>query len=192
MGAAARLLSQGSCPRSRGLPQEGAKTVLAAAALLEAVLEAAGQPAARAFAEADGLGALRLCLACGQLGDKPALEVHFVPSDSEEIPAHGIPNVMFCSKQCLKIRREMAIDGTACRSTVKSLVSLVCGNVRLMVVLISVLLMNIGSSSIHADLAGTPVRLLWSLICAADMWTRPIPLRICFPPIFIFSLTMEW
>lgn len=75
MNAIVHLLSQGTQLKGGELAREGVDAVLAASGLLQAVLEAAGHLAARAFAESSGFWALRMCIASAQLGDQHAAEV---------------------------------------------------------------------------------------------------------------------
>ncbi len=88
MEAVAHLLGRGVQLRAGTLTQTGAATVAEAAQLLEAALEAGGQPAARAFADAGGFSGLRMGLACAQLGGQHGLEV--IVLSASGVPACSI------------------------------------------------------------------------------------------------------
>ncbi|CAL5230097.1 g13555 [Coccomyxa viridis] len=75
MQAAVYLLGNSACQHSRSMASDGLSTARAAAALLEAVLDAAPQSASQAFHDAGGLLTVRMCITCAKLGKPHELEV---------------------------------------------------------------------------------------------------------------------
>ena len=75
MQAAVYLLGNSACLHSRSRASDGHATARAAAALLEAVLDAAPQSASQAFHNESGLLTIRMCITCGKLGTAHELEV---------------------------------------------------------------------------------------------------------------------
>ena len=75
MQAAVYLLGNSACLHSRSRASDGRATARAAAALLEAVLDAAPQSASQAFYDESGLLTIRMCITCGKLGTAHELEV---------------------------------------------------------------------------------------------------------------------
>lgn len=72
---AAVFLLKSTCQNSRSMASDGPSTARAAAALLEAVLDAAPQSASLAFHDTDGLAAVRVCVTCANPGKPHELEV---------------------------------------------------------------------------------------------------------------------
>ncbi len=75
MQAAVYLLGNSTSPHSRSMASDGLSTAHAAAALIEAVLDAAPQSASLAFHDAGGLLTVRMCITCAKLGKPHELEV---------------------------------------------------------------------------------------------------------------------
>ena len=75
MQAAVYLLGSSTCLQSRIVASDAPSTARAAAALLEAVLDAAPQPASQALCDESGLLTIRMCIACAKPGKAHELEV---------------------------------------------------------------------------------------------------------------------
>ncbi len=74
MDALVAMLAAGTKLRGAALTAEGAATVATAAKILDALLGADLLRCGRAFVEAGGFAALRVCVACAQLGGPRGLE----------------------------------------------------------------------------------------------------------------------
>lgn len=96
MEAVAHLVGRGVQLRAGALTCEGTATVAAGAWLLEAALEAGGQPAARAFAEAGGFVVLRMAIACGQLAGQHGTEVGTPLDGVLPPPQHPLVTLSMC------------------------------------------------------------------------------------------------
>ena len=75
MQAAVYLLGNSRCLHGGSVASDGPFTARAAAALLEAVLDAAPHSASQAFYDESGLLTIRMCTACTELGGVHELEV---------------------------------------------------------------------------------------------------------------------
>ena len=79
MQAAVYLLGNSTCLHGGSVASDGPFTARAAAALLEAVLDAAPHPACQAFYDESGLLIIRMCTTCAELGGVHELEVCYPP-----------------------------------------------------------------------------------------------------------------
>ena len=75
MQAAVYLLGKSTCQPSRSMAPDGLSTAPAAAALLEAVLDAAPQSASQAFNDEGGFLTIRMCITFAKPGKPHELEV---------------------------------------------------------------------------------------------------------------------
>lgn len=75
MQAAVYLLGNSTCLQNRGGATDALSTARAAAALLEAILDAAPQSASQALHDEGGLLTIRMCITCAKLGTAYELEV---------------------------------------------------------------------------------------------------------------------
>lgn len=75
MQAAVYLLGNSTCLHGRSVASDALCTARAAAALLEAVLDAAPQSASQALYDESGLLTIRMCITCAKLGKAHELEV---------------------------------------------------------------------------------------------------------------------
>lgn len=83
------MLAAGTKLRGAALTAEGAATVATAAKILDGLLEADLLRCGRAFVEAGGFAALRVCVACAQLGGPRGLEVKLLHLFMEENGREG-------------------------------------------------------------------------------------------------------